>query len=85
MRRLTWSPDGLLLACPSGEINPPPVNKEDKDDIKSENVKMETNVDISNVKLESVDSKNEALPVSETFNHLDERETQVFHIKSFEE
>ena len=80
MRRLTWSPDGLLLACPSGEINPPPVNKEDKDDIKSENVKMETNV-----KLESVDSKNEALPVSETFNSLDERETQVFHIKSFEE
>ena len=67
MRRLTWSPDGLLLACPSGEINPPPVNKEDKDDIKSD-VKMETNV-----KLESVDSKNEALPVRETFYHLHDK------------
>lgn len=62
VRRLTWSPDGLLLACPSGEINPPPVNKEDKDDIKSENVKMETNV-----KLEPVDSKNEALPKRNCF------------------
>ena len=41
VRRLTWSPDGLILVCPSGEINPPPVNKEEKE-CKTEGVeKME--------------------------------------------
>lgn len=78
MRRLTWSPDGLLLACPSGEINPPPVNKEDKDDIKSDNVKMETNV-----KLDLVDSKNEALPVCETFNHLHDKRNPSVSYENF--
>lgn len=44
VRRLTWSPDGLLCAAPSGEINPAPLplNKEDqKENIIEERTEIE--------------------------------------------
>ena len=28
VRRLNWSPDGLLLACPAAELSPPPSAKD---------------------------------------------------------
>ena len=52
MRRLTWSPDGLLCAAPSGEINPAPLplNKEDQ---KENIIEERTEIEKSQVKIKN--------------------------------